>query len=329
MDEGLIYTKTAAGELAMRERTRLIQRNLRMILILVDGQTSVAALKGKVADGKIVAAALSELEQMGLVEALRSNQVRHAVAADDEFPAIAPLADDPLQGADRDFLSQSGIPTQPPREFAALVEDVVLPPEPFAILPEEVQDVAVPTAGPASINGKRPWQAPASNFRAALARFRGKRPESFPNTEDREFESAYEEEAKPIPVRIRPVRRGRRPAWAWPWRLLMGLLAVAAFLFGLIVLYPFDHLRPRFETAAAQALHSPVKIGAVRFTFSPHPALTLEDIVIGGPSPYAWVDRVRLMPELATVFSDATALAFSAAFVVAALACFVALRKPV
>jgi hypothetical protein len=36
-----------------------------------------------------------------------------------------------------------------------------------------------------------------------------------------------------------------------------------------------------------------------------------------------------VMAFVAERFSDATALAFSAAFVVAALACFVALRKPV
>lgn len=45
MDSNLIYAKTASGEEAMKKRTRVMQRNVRMVLILVrHGESTVADL---------------------------------------------------------------------------------------------------------------------------------------------------------------------------------------------------------------------------------------------------------------------------------------------
>ena len=44
MDLEIIYAKTLSGEEAMHKRTRVMQRNVRMVLILVDGQSTVADL---------------------------------------------------------------------------------------------------------------------------------------------------------------------------------------------------------------------------------------------------------------------------------------------
>ena len=42
LDPDLIFAKTTSGEEAMLQRTRVVQRNTRMVLILVDGNATVA-----------------------------------------------------------------------------------------------------------------------------------------------------------------------------------------------------------------------------------------------------------------------------------------------
>ena len=68
MDSELIYTKTASGENAIQQRSRVLQRNVRMVLILVDGHSSVADLGRKIGNVELVEEALSELEAGGFIE---------------------------------------------------------------------------------------------------------------------------------------------------------------------------------------------------------------------------------------------------------------------
>ena len=68
MDLEIIYAKTVSGEEAMHKRTRVMQRNVRMVLILVDGQSTVADLILKTGNEKLTESALRELEKAGFVE---------------------------------------------------------------------------------------------------------------------------------------------------------------------------------------------------------------------------------------------------------------------
>ena len=68
MDSNLIYAKTASGEEAMKKRTRVMQRNVRMVLILVDGKSTVADLCLKTGNPQLTEYALGELERGGFVE---------------------------------------------------------------------------------------------------------------------------------------------------------------------------------------------------------------------------------------------------------------------
>ena len=78
MRDELVFSKTRAGEDAVQERTRLVQRNLRMVLILVDGVVSVAGLKQEVGDPAMVESALAELESMGLIESPEAHEIPDA-----------------------------------------------------------------------------------------------------------------------------------------------------------------------------------------------------------------------------------------------------------
>lgn len=62
-----VFEKTAAGEEAIRQRTRLVQRNLRMILILVDGKTDFATLSEKTGNALLTEKMLDELVSLGLI----------------------------------------------------------------------------------------------------------------------------------------------------------------------------------------------------------------------------------------------------------------------
>lgn len=67
MDPNLIYAKTPTGDEAVRQSTRVVQRNLRMVLVLVDGKVSVSELSAKISNPRLVETALRELEEGGYI----------------------------------------------------------------------------------------------------------------------------------------------------------------------------------------------------------------------------------------------------------------------
>jgi hypothetical protein len=67
MDQKLIYSKTLIGDEAVRQSTRVVQRNLRMVLVQVDGKLSVEELSTKIGDPRLVENALRELQDGGFI----------------------------------------------------------------------------------------------------------------------------------------------------------------------------------------------------------------------------------------------------------------------
>lgn len=67
MDQNLIYAKTPIGDEAVRQSTRVVQRNLRMVLVQVDGKMTVGELSVKIGNPKLVEAALADLEKGGYI----------------------------------------------------------------------------------------------------------------------------------------------------------------------------------------------------------------------------------------------------------------------
>lgn len=67
MDANLVYAKTPIGDEAVRQSTRVVQRNLRMVLVQVDGKVSVEELAAKIGNPRLVEAALRELEEGGFI----------------------------------------------------------------------------------------------------------------------------------------------------------------------------------------------------------------------------------------------------------------------
>ncbi|PKO34880.1 MAG: hypothetical protein CVU34_05160 [Betaproteobacteria bacterium HGW-Betaproteobacteria-7] len=79
MDRSLIYAKTPVGDEAVRQRTRVVQRNLRMVLLQVDGSLSVDDLIAKIGNQRLVETALKELEDGGFIAVSSAAEGREKV----------------------------------------------------------------------------------------------------------------------------------------------------------------------------------------------------------------------------------------------------------
>ena len=67
MDPKLVFAKTPIGDEAVRQSTRVVQRNLRMVLVQVDGKMSIEELTSKIGNPRLVESALRELEEGGFI----------------------------------------------------------------------------------------------------------------------------------------------------------------------------------------------------------------------------------------------------------------------
>lgn len=89
MNSSDIYVKTLQGEEAMTQRTRVVQRSQRMVLVLVDGKTRVAELSAKIGDARLVETALKELEAGGFI-ALSGESQKEAPQPDNRPAMVTP-----------------------------------------------------------------------------------------------------------------------------------------------------------------------------------------------------------------------------------------------
>lgn len=277
MNDAAIFIKTPAGEEAIRERERLVQRNLRMVLILVDGVADVADLRRRAGDSALVDSALMELERMGLVESLDTRVTRGI-----QFRAGPPTLTEIIEptNAARTPAMPQGTPFDV--EAAAAVSHPSF--EPMTAEPEL-------TTGPSSkslvVTVTEWWQRMGA--RRGQAR------------EEAIYENAYGQEdndaIKDLPIRqasfrIRKFKLGPMIALALAGALVLGVLRV--------VLYPYEEYRPRIEARLARMLDDEVRVGNVRVSFMPLPVIVLEEVTVGAEV-YAIANSVRLAPEFGSL----------------------------
>jgi hypothetical protein len=106
METTLIYRKTPEGESALSGRSRLPDQRLRAVLILVDGETTMATLCSKFADKFQAGEKIERLQQLGLIEAVREPkaEVRNVSHARTSAP-VEPEAPDPEGAGAADVVS--------------------------------------------------------------------------------------------------------------------------------------------------------------------------------------------------------------------------------
>jgi len=278
MNDELIFVKTASGEDAVRDRTRLVQRNLRMVLILVDGLTKVSALKQKAGDPAMIETALAELERIGLIESTESRGSRQATAVTEAFSIAATGSEPSAADVYEDFPTVDTVFEEVLPSTSAISAETVVPSE------------ALPPAKPLFV---RPTGASEGWFTRMRNRWHQVR-------EERAYEKAYGSPGaqEAIPSSPRP-RLGRRIKLM---PIVLGAL-IAAAVFGVlrVVLYPYDEYRPAIEAQLSRMLGDEVSVGGVRLAFAPLPLFTLRTVSVGRNAD-ATAEQISIVPNPALVF---------------------------
>jgi len=275
MRDDLIYAKTPAGEEAVQERTRLVQRNLRMVLILVDGVVNVGGLKKEVGDPAMVESALAELERLGMIRSPESG-----TAVDQSEIETWPVAE-PIR-----------VTSAEPVEIPLVQADTVFDEE-TALQIQVATKYASRQAEPAQ---KGNWKSPLTDISDW---FEAARKERALAREEAIYEEAYGkevvDEVAPLPVK----ETGVTLVFRWSWLLVGAFGLVAASLLTLL-LFPYDSYRPEFEQRLSRAVGDEVKVGQVRLAFTPYPVMVLDRVSVGS-DPYLTANTVQLQPEFGSI----------------------------
>lgn len=275
MDKTTVFVKTREGEDALRQHTRLIQRNLRNILIMVDGNVTVAGLARRFGDETTTQRALAELLAGGFIEE----------SAGQLAPSL-PVGATESRGESVPILTSK---VEPP----AAKEQVLKPPPPPAIeeipfhateyesLPPPLPSASRPLPVAAGAGWAERIEAVFAGMAARLA--------------TRTKKSHAEEE----PAATGPVRRGTNLKISRP----VPAVAVAVLPVLTLVLYPYDRHLPDIERNTSAMLHDPVKIGDIGFSFLPRPHIALHNITVGKDA-HLRIAAARAVPDFFSLMGE-------------------------
>ncbi|WP_301101565.1 AsmA-like C-terminal region-containing protein [Propionivibrio sp.] len=340
MDHDLIYTKTAAGEGAMLQRTRVMQRNVRMVLILVDSHSTVADLCLKTGNPQLTENALRELEKGGFIEPQGepdslwaeskkvAQEVRAAAILNKKKPPIAPaVTKDIVESSvpEIPMVSHSVIKTPPSNDspkplfsVASMQSEKVSVPQPPRVFAEEgakkftEQQSELPKASKPSFVQRvkaffqRPgWSESEPIFVESLRPVplaEGRREEELKRLFV-ERVKALHPSAREEAFLLKPIRRGQDDSMGWPVIVILSIAGVLALAFLVVLFFPYDSYLPKVEVAFASASGRPVHVGSMRVNVYPKPALLLGDVRIGSEKNAIRITEIRLQPVLDTLFS--------------------------
>lgn len=290
MNENAVYVKTEAGEEAVTKRT-IVQRNLRSILIMVDGRTPVGSLAQQFGDPLIVEGLIGELEHRGLVRRL------DAVAgaeAEDRAELSSMLVDI------EDLVSQPITPVaddiRRAHEKSSTPESPVL--EEFAMaLPELTAPAAAGAAAPAAL--------PTDDVRSAIRRAMMSASAAEPAHADGP-EGPLRRLFNLFAGRVGSSERRGPPGSLWR-RLFIGLVVFLLLVVATFFLYPYNRHLPHIEELATELLGHPVHISSVSPSLLPEPSIALEGVTVGARKQLQ-IGAVKLLPRVSTLLSERTVL---------------------
>lgn len=331
MDSDLIYAKTSAGEHAMLHRTQVTQRSLRTVLILVDGQSSVAELCARTGNREQTEQALAELEKGGFIELqveqdslwIESKKVEEEIraAASNNPHPLSPVQRDvssrlpPVAGASAEFSTpgqaagQEGVaaarqggqdstlrskpPLEDRRVFVHSGPQGAMSSE-FSISQYSFPPMVVgrtSAAATAGVSAKKGFAERLAAGWQAMISFPSRARAALTRTRSRPTLAA-----EPAPTLRRVRRRGSLLG-----NLALTLLIVIALLSLTLIFFPYEQYLPELEAALTQVAGRPVKVGSMRVSAYPVPVLALEKVSVGEGEEALHVDAVRLEPEITTL----------------------------
>jgi len=265
MDPNLIYVKTAAGEAALQNRLLLRRQDMRAVLIMIDGKSTVSHLLYRIGHLYPVEVVLMRLEADGLIQTLLSADSiwAHADEVAEEIRSLVARHPPHLEA-------------MPP---AALKND------------SDVSTIHFPVKKPEEIS-RRPSKRrhkkskPPSRSQSFLDFLQHRLLDPL-NTL---FASKPRESLKP--------RESFKPR-ATAHRLLPYLLALPALFFVALAFFLFNAQTERFESALGSTLQQPIRINNVYLKLNPKLHFALDTVRIGD---HLKVDNIFFTPETLPLF---------------------------
>lgn len=336
MDPALIYRKTPEGEISISGRSRLREQRLRAVLILIDGETTVARLCEQFGDKFRPHEAISQLEQMGLIEPVRAASdtadggtgglsLSAAETAAVEPAAEAEAATPEIGAWAPPELDIAATPPEPESPLAPEPESEPKPepaPAPELTTQTDAQDAGDSMDAAASVTQEE-IEIPAVEFEAhrlseaALMTAPDNRPEIqsggapkkplarppwLQQTVSR-LSSLFEKRGSAPPRATEPPtdvlakpRLGLKPITRRSWLGIMVLGMIAAIGFTLLAL-PWNDYRLKLEAQASALTGQPVRITDIRLEWLPYPQVVLRGISVG-KEPLARISSARLTPSV-------------------------------
>ncbi len=292
MNENVVFIKTEAGEDAVTKRT-IVQRNLRSVLIMIDGRTPVGSLAQQFGDPLIVEGLVGELEHRGLVRRVdgvsADSEADHSelssIMVDIEdlvSQPITPVADDIRRAHERSSAKESPLL----EEFAAALPELAAP---------------TPAETPAQA---RESLTPGEDVRSAIRRA------MITTTAD----SADSEPAGGTFRRVLDMFAGRvsrsdrkGPPTSVGHRILVGGALFLVLLLALFFFYPYSRHLPQMEQLASELLGQPVRIASVSPSVFPEPSIALVGVTAGADGQLE-IGAVKLIPRVSTLLSERTVM---------------------
>ena len=324
----------------MLQRTRVMQRNVRMVLILVDSQSSVADLCLKTGNPQLTESALLELEQGGFIEPRVGTCPMWAegtkVAQEVRAAAIVQRKD--LSA--RTLSAPKALAEQSAPQAAVSVASVVN-------LPSPVDDSAMPLAlaqsGQATFRAGAETEtgsvasAQSSHSKAAASFFErvqayftkvrfsvGKAGESvfvegsdeFLASKDRRAAQSRNRSSESHQISIpgtgaqtgeailrQPIRRFLAESVGWPTVIVLATASALCVVVLTVLFFPSNNYLPEFEAAISNVCGRPAKVGALRLDVYPQPSIVLGDVRVGAGKDEIRIDEIRLRPTIGTLMA--------------------------
>ena len=283
MDKNTVFVKTEEGEEAVRQRTRLVQRNLRNILIMVDGNATVANLVRRFGDETTTQHALAELLAGGFIEESASQlDFTTPLPADategrgEELPTLTTAIEPPA--------ARDPIPEPPP---PPVIEEIFLHTSEYESLPPPVQSASRPKQEPLPVAAGPGW---AERIKALFAGMAAK-------PAARTKKPREEDYAEPIGgVDPEPVGGSMNLKASWPVLAVCAVVGVAVLPVLTLALYPYGRHLTDIERNTSAMLQDTVKIGDIDFSFLPRPHIALRNITVGKDA-HLSIATVRAVPD--------------------------------
>jgi hypothetical protein len=311
MDPNLIYVKTASGENAIQQRTLVIQRNVRMVLILVDGRSSVADLTHKIGNPQLTENALAELEKGGFIELKQDSLWAESQRVTQEVRASAiekamqlpqkeenrennpnlkqPVSHPSARLAALDESNPHGLDTPIPlnSEFFDVKDEVDFSASRFSLPPDMLMSETS-----SSVNGD------AKEHKKIGTSFLAKLKSMWPSADRAPDDMPIK------PIKIKPVRYKTRRVTSWTALLFFGFIGVIVIGCAVVLLFPFNVFVHDIEAAFSLAIGRPVSIQEVRVDVRPEAGLVLGGVQIGQGNDAIRIREINLQPDLMSLLSE-------------------------